>query len=251
MNTRTITAGAALTRGQLVVAAATATTAKTDSAYGVVQDGAASGNPASVCVFGKTRVLAASAISVGDSLMPASGGKVQTFDAADGSTLAGWALEAASADGDLIEVIFLGAADFSDSVTAASVTAANTAGALREFSTITVSAEDSDVITITLAQNVAAADQWLVRCLTAAETLATTASEYAITETGGGTLSLSHATLEAHLLTLSAAGAAVLTVTDVGGGSDATVYVELRPVEAAQGGIAGCSYLIPVTFDAT
>lgn len=246
---KTLEAGAALTQGQLVVSAATATTAATDSPYGVTLDGAASGDPVSVCVFGKCRAQASGTISLGDPLMPATSGQVATYDGADGSVLCGFALEAATAANDEIEIIFTGGSDASDTVTATTVAAANTAGAVREFTTITVNTEDSDTIAIDLAQNVAAADIWAARVITAQDTLGTTASDFALTETGAGALSASHATLASHLLTLSAAGAAQLTVTDVATGSGATVWVELIPYEAAQGGIAGCSYRIPVTFD--
>lgn len=246
---RTITAGAALEQYVLVTSAGTVTTGATDTPVGVTQNSPASGAPASIRPFGLTFIQAAAAISAWDRIMPAASGEVQTYDGADGSVFCGQALAAATAQGDLVPCVFSTAFDASDSVTSSSVAAANTAGALREFTTLTVSAEDANVITITLGQNVAAADLWLVDVYDAAMgTLAATAA-WATAETGAGALSLSHATLESHLLTLSAGGAATLTVTDVGGGSNQSVYLHLRPVEAAAGGVAGCSYLLTLTYD--
>ena len=244
-----LVAGGALTLGQVVVAAATATAAATDTAYGITTSGADSGAPVPVCVHGLVRVQAGAAVTQGDALMPTSAGQAVTHDGADGSVRIGYAVEAATAQGDLIEVVFTGSTDASDTVTAITVAAANTAGALREFTTATVSAETANVITVTLAQNIAAADLWSVELFDAAMgTLAATAA-FAVTETGAGAVSLKHATLESQLLTLSAGGAAVLTVTDVAGASGQDVLLILRPLEAAAGGVAGCSYFFTITFD--
>jgi hypothetical protein len=249
-NVKQITAGAALERGVLVDVSGALTTGATVTPYGVTTSGANSGSPVAICVIGLCRAQAAGAISQGAALMPAADGEVTTYDGADGSVFIGQAKEAATTQGDLIEIVFAPSLDASDAVTSTAVAAANTAGALREFSTITVAAESADDIVITLAQNVAAADVWMVNIYTAAGTLAAT-SAYSTAETGGNaTLDLTHASLEAHRLTLHTDGTAELTVTDVSGGTDTSVYVELVPREAAQGGIAGCSYFFPITFDA-
>lgn len=76
----------------------------TDVAVGVLQnDPSAAGKPATVAVLGTTKVVAGGAIAVGDLVAPTAAGKAQT--AASTQYPRGVALEAAAADGDVIEIL--------------------------------------------------------------------------------------------------------------------------------------------------
>lgn len=104
------TAGAAITQFALVydnAGSVEETTGATVRPIGVAQQGADSGEKFDTIVEGKTKVIAGAAISKGAILQPAAAGKVITNDGATASRfLVGEALEAASADGDIIEVYF-------------------------------------------------------------------------------------------------------------------------------------------------
>lgn len=89
------------TPGGLVV-----TTGATVEAVGIVQNGYdANATEAEVCLFGITRAVASAAISKGDLLMPAAAGEVATHDGGGTSVHIGVALEAATAQGDEIEIL--------------------------------------------------------------------------------------------------------------------------------------------------
>lgn len=79
----------------------------TDASFGVVQDSADDGDEVDVVVVGPTKAIAGAAISQGDYLQVASGGKVVTDDGTTANRfLVGKALEDAAADGDIIEIYF-------------------------------------------------------------------------------------------------------------------------------------------------
>lgn len=88
------------TQGQVVV-----TTAITDAPLGVALETASSGGLVPVQMYGKAKLTAAAAISVGAQVMADSGGggKIATASGAT-AVSCGIALEAAGADGDIIEV---------------------------------------------------------------------------------------------------------------------------------------------------
>lgn len=92
------------TAGQVVAA-----TAITDNTVGASMVSASSGQTLSVQTFGKVKLTASAAITLGDQVMvTASGaGKVSTAAGATAKSI-GVALEAASADGDIIEVLLHG-----------------------------------------------------------------------------------------------------------------------------------------------
>lgn len=100
-------AGGAIVKDRLVKLSTTANntvleaTASTGDVYGVALAAAATGEPVAVQQTGKARVVAGAAITAGDQLMWATGGKVVT--ATGTNTVLGVALEAALADGDVIE----------------------------------------------------------------------------------------------------------------------------------------------------
>lgn len=76
----------------------------TDIAVGVLQnDPSAAGKPATVAVMGTTKVVAGAAIAVGAAVAPTAAGKAQT--AVGTQYPRGIALEAAAADGDVIEIL--------------------------------------------------------------------------------------------------------------------------------------------------
>jgi len=89
------------TAGQVVVCSAI-----TDVAIGIATEDATSGYSVTVQLFGKAKVVASASTSVGDQLMPtASGsGKVSTAAGATAKSM-GLGLQAAGADGDVIEVL--------------------------------------------------------------------------------------------------------------------------------------------------
>lgn len=78
----------------------------TDIAIGIATEDATSGYQVTVQLFGKAKVVASASTSVGDQLMPtASGsGKVSTAAGATAKSM-GLGLQAAGADGDVIEVL--------------------------------------------------------------------------------------------------------------------------------------------------
>lgn len=78
------------------------TNAITDIALGVLQNKPTTGQAASVAVGGTTKVVAGAAIAAGAKVAPMASGKAQT--AASTQFPRGIALEAATADGDLIEI---------------------------------------------------------------------------------------------------------------------------------------------------
>ena len=81
--------------------------AATDTCVGITQSGAAIGADVDVCIFGVTRATASAAITRGDLLEAAAAGEVATHSTTSTKPVIGVALEAATAQGDEIE-IFLG-----------------------------------------------------------------------------------------------------------------------------------------------
>jgi hypothetical protein len=75
----------------------------TDLIVGVLQNAPESGQPATYRFLGTTKVVAAGSISIGDWVTTDSAGKA-VATTTDGNITIGRALEAASADGDIIEV---------------------------------------------------------------------------------------------------------------------------------------------------
>lgn len=105
--------GAAITANRLVKISAAntviATAAITDLPVGAAMTAAtASGELVTIQKFGRAKLCAAAAISAGAQVMPdgGGGGKVATSSGATARTI-GQALEAAGADGDIIEVELL------------------------------------------------------------------------------------------------------------------------------------------------
>lgn len=79
--------------------------ATTDVAVGVLQNDPKSGELASVAILGTSKVVAGGAITEGDFVSPTAAGKAQTTVATQYPR--GIALEAAAADGDIIEILLL------------------------------------------------------------------------------------------------------------------------------------------------
>lgn len=78
--------------------------ASTDDCYGILQNKPTSGQAADVGIFGVSKAIAGAAISAGAKLMANSSGKVITFVGGSANTLVGWAIEAASADTQIITI---------------------------------------------------------------------------------------------------------------------------------------------------
>ena len=97
---------AAVTKYQLVITAGAlvVATGPTVEAVGVVQDGYAIGALANVRVFGVTKAIAAGVISALDPLMPAAAGEVDTHGGVATDVHVGFALTAAAAQGDIIDI---------------------------------------------------------------------------------------------------------------------------------------------------
>lgn len=105
----TMTAGAAITGGQLVYVSAANTVQKTSAAtaawLGVAMQDTDSGDQVAVSCGGVQELTASAAISVGAAVIPAADGKVATIGSETNyARVIGIALTAASADGDEIRV---------------------------------------------------------------------------------------------------------------------------------------------------
>lgn len=80
------------------------TAANTDIPFGTLrQSTEADGDPVTTEVCGRTKAIAGAAIAQGAVVMPAAAGKVVTHTGVN--TRAGRALQAAAADGDIIDII--------------------------------------------------------------------------------------------------------------------------------------------------
>lgn len=104
-----IEAGATVTKGRMVKLSSGKvihTTAIADNAIGVATESVSSGDQCPVQLFGKAKVTASAAVTIDDPLMcTASGaGKVSTAAGAT-AVVVGVALQAAGADGDVIEAL--------------------------------------------------------------------------------------------------------------------------------------------------
>lgn len=78
--------------------------ANTDEVIGVLQNEPAMNEAAVVRVFGTTKVIAGTPIAIGEWVVSDASGKAQNVQA-DKNTVIGLALETASADGDIIEIL--------------------------------------------------------------------------------------------------------------------------------------------------
>lgn len=105
----------ALNKGEMVDTATglVVTTAATDTALGVMEsDAEANATAGEVCLFGITHVEAHDGdIAVGDLLELAAAGRVDTHDGSTGNPVVGVALQAANAQGHLIEVFLFPQSD--------------------------------------------------------------------------------------------------------------------------------------------
>lgn len=107
---KSVLADAAITQFRLVKITSTGVdvaTASSDKIFGVEQNGCALGEQACVRFAGTSKVTASAAISVGDYVTATTGGKAVTTTT-DKHKAAGIALEAATADGDIIEIWLTG-----------------------------------------------------------------------------------------------------------------------------------------------
>ena len=85
-------------------AAVVVSAADTDDCVGITQSGAAANGTVDLCIFGPTKAIASGAINYGVKLAPDSDGRVKT--AAVGDKVIGVSRRAASADGDIIDILF-------------------------------------------------------------------------------------------------------------------------------------------------
>jgi hypothetical protein len=104
---RSFTADAAITKNRVVKITSTGVdvaTADTDKVIGVSTLTVATGDQCPVQLSGTCKITASAAISAGDLVVATTGGKIATTTT-DKKRVIGTALEAATADGDLIEVL--------------------------------------------------------------------------------------------------------------------------------------------------
>lgn len=108
---------------------------------------------------------------------------------------------------------------------------------------LSAAAESSDTIAVTVTLTDAAGTTQAEAQQCIARVVGEPAADYTIAETGAGTENsvTGHTGL---VFTTSAAGAATITVTDVTGGSDETVYLEVYPV-----GVLTAVSTVACTFD--
>jgi hypothetical protein len=74
------------------------------AALGIIGNKPAAGETAELVIGGTTRAIVSEAVAVGDRLTPTAAGKLEVVDLADEAYIAR-ALEPATADGDIIEVL--------------------------------------------------------------------------------------------------------------------------------------------------
>ena len=122
-------------------------------------------------------------------------------------------------------------------------------GAIPAFGplTLTAAAESSDTIAVTMAGPAVAAAYRATVVLAA--TGLPDATKYTVAETGAGT-EISTTGQASLLFATSAAGAAELTVTDVLGGSNASVFLLVEPVATSAGARGGAATHVELAFDA-
>lgn len=85
-------------------AAVVVSAADTDDCVGITQTGAAANSTVGLCILGPTKAIASGVINYGVKLAPDSDGRVKT--AASGDKIIGVSRQAASADGDIIDILF-------------------------------------------------------------------------------------------------------------------------------------------------
>ncbi len=113
--------------------------------------------------------------------------------------------------------------------------------------TLTVGAEATDVIAVTVAAPQAAVTQYIaqvyeqtmIEALAAAATMAETGAGAEVSTTANASL----------IFTTDAAGAATLSVTDVAGASGKTFFLEVRPAAASAGVPGGFTAVATLVFD--
>lgn len=108
--------------------------------------------------------------------------------------------------------------------------------------TLTVAAEDTDVIAIAVQSTMASADHYLVEVL-GEDMLPVLVGVATVAETGAGA-AVSTTAKPAFVFSLSAAGAATVSISDVGGASGLTFNVRFTPID-----VEGPVQMTQVTFD--
>lgn len=177
---------------------------------GVCTAGGAAATDLCSAVVGYARGVAGAAVTEGDPLTLDSSSRFIT--ATGTTTVVGVARQAAGAADEIIWI--------------------ETVKQSIETLTLTAAAESTDTIAVTVATSVASlrAIAYTVDAVTGVPDVTTT-DAYTVAETGGGTPVSPAAGGGAQLIfTCSAAGAAVLTVTDVAGGSDQDVHLVVIPL---------------------
>lgn len=159
-------------------------------------------------VFGPRKVIASAAIAVGGAFAAAAGGKIQPVSADGEFILLGFALEAASADGDELWVYFC---------------------PMQLRADLTVGAEAANAITVGVQANVPGVFRYRAQLIDRATGVIQATAAFTIAETGDGA-AVSTNTQGELIFTTSAAGAATLTVTDVSGSSTKGLSLILTPL---------------------
>jgi hypothetical protein len=227
-----ITAGEALEKGVFISLdgsnQAVAADATSD-VYGVTLNSCDSGDLVAYARTGIVDVQASAALTAHNAIGPDANGRAQ--DLADGAMRAAITLEETGV-----------AADGSNYSYVKALLDLDAPG--QEMRTLSISAgdEESDVIELTLQQNIARADSWYAVIIGNDDGLPEAASAYRLDATTG--TDETTADQAGLIFTLTSDGEAVLEVTDVAGGSGATVTVLFKPLDSP-----GVIHRQDVTFD--
>lgn len=158
--------------------------------------------------LGRRKVIANAAIAVGGAFAAAADGKVQPVSADGEFVILGFALEAASADGDEIYAWF---------------------GPTQVRADLTVAAESSNAIAVAIQTNLPGAFRYRAQLVDRATGVIQATAAFTIAETGAGSEVSTTAQGELIFAT-SAAGAATITVTDASGSSTKGLSLYLTPL---------------------
>lgn len=201
----------------------------TDQVIGVTEHSAVAGEQVTLIVSGIADVQFSGALTRFAALGPDANGRAQ--EASNGGAVAAMALEetgVAPSGGDFVPAKCLLMLE----------------GRGYEQRTLSISAgtENSDVIELTIAQNIPRADQWYAVVTNEADGLPEAATAFHLDATTGTDVSTAD---EAGLIfDLTSDGEAVLEVTDVSGGSGATLSVIFYPLDSP-----GVIHRQSITFD--
>lgn len=227
-----IEAGEALDKGAFVTLNGSnqaVTADATAQVIGVTEHSAESGEEVTLIVAGIADVRFSAALARFAALGPDANGRAQ--EASNGGAVAAMALEETGV-----------AASGTDYVLAKCLLMLEGRGYEQRTLSISAGAEASDVIELTLAQNIPRADQWYAVVIGEDDGLPEAATAFHLEATTG--TNVSTADQAGLVFDLTSDGEAVLEVTDVAGASGATVSIVFYPLDSP-----GVIHRNSITFD--